>query len=210
VRAERGQDGEAVDRTPAFAPAGTRSVMTTPHDPNDRPRDPADGTPTWGEPGAGQPAGGQQRWNEPAPTQPGWGPPPAGQPGWGEQAGGHGGWGQPKRNGLGTAALIVGILALVTSITVIGGVLFGIAAIVLGVLGRGRVKRGEADNGGMATAGIVLGVLGLLAAIALVAAGAAVLFNTEGGREFIDCVNEAPDQAAVEQCEREFQETAQP
>ena len=49
---------------------------------------------------------------------------------------------QATRNGLGTAALVLGILAIPGAITIIGGVLLGILAIILGAIGRSRAKRG--------------------------------------------------------------------
>ena len=53
----------------------------------------------------------------------------------------------PKRNGLGTAALVMGILAVFPgTCTVIFGIVLGIVAVILGFLARGRVTRGEADN----------------------------------------------------------------
>ena len=41
-----------------------------------------------------------------------------------------------------TAALVLGILALVTSFTVFGGVVLGLLAIILGVIGLRRANRG--------------------------------------------------------------------
>src|ERR1700732_5624308 len=52
------------------------------------------------------------------------------------------------RNGLGTAALVIAIVGLLLCFTVVGGVVLGIAAVVMGFTGRGRVKQGEAKNGG--------------------------------------------------------------
>jgi len=133
-----------------------------------------------------------------------YGSPPANQPGYGQPAPG-GPAGSPK-NGLGVAALVLGILALLTSFTVLGGVLFGLLAIVLGLVGRGRAKRGEATNGGMALAGVILGVLGLLISVALIALGASFL-NSDSGRELQDCIESAgQDQAAAQQCQRDFAE----
>ena len=115
------------------------------------------------------------------------------------------GAGRPARNGFGWAALVLGILGLLTCWTVIGGILFGIAAIVLGFMARGRVKRGEATNGGAAIAGIVLGIIGLLLSIALIALGASLL-NSESGQNLQDCLRDANGTAAEEQCQRDFQE----
>lgn len=172
--------------------------MTTPGDPFEPPGDrPAAGGSQpagqgWGPP-ADQPAGGQ--YGSPAPSSQGWGSAPGGT----GQAG-------PKRNGLGLAALIVGIIALIGVLTVVGGVVLGIVAIVLGVLGRGRVKKGEADNGGMAIAGIVLGAVALVLSAIVLAAGAAFLFS-DSGQGLIDCVAQAGgDPAAEAACEQEFAE----
>jgi hypothetical protein len=64
----------------------------------------------------------------------------------------------PARNGLGTGALITGILAVVTCWTIVGGLAFGIVAAVIGLVARGQVKRGEATNGGAALVGTLLGI----------------------------------------------------
>lgn len=69
------------------------------------------------------------------------------------------------RNGAGVAALTLGVAALVLVLTVllfpIGGVL-GIAAMLLGLVGIGRVARWRAFNRGQAVAGLLLGALALL------------------------------------------------
>ncbi|MGH3869093.1 MAG: hypothetical protein ACRDQ4_23865 [Pseudonocardiaceae bacterium] len=66
---------------------------------------------------------------------------------------------------------MLGLLALVLSWTVTGGILFGVLALILVLLGRARVKRGESTNGGLSVDEVVLGVIGLLLAIGLVALG---------------------------------------
>ncbi|OAA29566.1 protein of unknown function (DUF4190) [Frankia sp. EI5c] len=138
------------------------------------------------------------------PPGPGYGYPPGGQgyppPGYGP----YGGGGQP-RNGLGVAALVLGIAAIVLSWTVVGGILLGIGALVCGFLGRGRVRRQEANNGGLALAGIITGAIG--AAIALVILIAAIaFFVSEEGRTYLTCLDDAGNnQAAIDQCTREFE-----
>ena len=108
------------------------------------------------------------------------------------------------RNGFGTAALVLGILALLTSITVVGGILLGIVAVVFGALGRGRGKRGDATNGSSATAGLVLGIVALVVAGGLIAVGASFL-NSDKGQKLRDCLeNAGTDQAAQQQCQEEF------
>lgn len=188
--------------------------MTSPQDPFATPPERgAEGSssdlPVWGAPAAGdQPAAGSPAAPPPG-QQPGqWG----GQPGWGGQAGQQqwGGGGAPpaggRRNGLGTAALVLGVLALVLCWTIVGGIVLGIAAIVLGVLGRSRARKGEASNGGMAVAGLVLGVLGLLAAGAIIALGIAA-FNSADFQNLTDCLESAQDQSQVEDCQREFEDS---
>ena len=78
---------------------------------------------------------------------------------------------------------------------------------ILGFLGRGRVKRGEADNGGVATAGIVLGFLGII--VSIVAIAIAIWgFNQAGGSDYVDCMRKAgSDRAAQQQCEEQFRRT---
>jgi hypothetical protein len=106
------------------------------------------------------------------------------------------------RNGLGIAALIVAIIAL---ISVVGGVVLGIVAVILGVLGWQRAKRGEATNGGIAIAGIVLGVLSIIEAIVVIVLSVWA-FNEVGGTDYMDCVSKAgSDQEAVQRCAEQFQ-----
>jgi hypothetical protein len=68
------------------------------------------------------------------------------------------------RNEFGVASVILGLVALMTCWLLIG-VPFGIAAIITGDLGRGRVKRGEANNPRTAVAGIVLGAVAIAAGL---------------------------------------------
>ena len=120
-----------------------------------------------------------------------------------------GGYGAPPQyrygGGMATAALVLGILAIVTCITVIGGILLGILAIVLGAVAASRARRGEAPGRGRAIAGIVTGAIGLVLSGLLVAAGVSLL-NSETGQELQQCLEEAgQDQAAIDQCQRELE-----
>ena len=145
-------------------------------------------------------------------TTPGDGYGQQGQQGWqqsyGDQGGNPPGWGQPAtppkpRNGMGTAALVFGILALL--------------AVILGSIGRGRVKSLQATNGGAATTGLVLGVIMLILGVItqILVIFFAVAFLNFGGanslQQLQDCVNNAnnqPNPAAVqqayEQCGQQF------
>lgn len=120
---------------------------------------------------------------------------------WGEQPAAQQ---QGRRNGLGIAALVLGVLGILTALFLIGG-LFGLLAVVLGFIGRGRVKRGEADNGGVALAGIITGVIAMV-----LAAGALVIsllvVGSESFQNLTECLAAAgEDQAAAEACIEEFQ-----
>jgi hypothetical protein len=100
-------------------------------------------------------------------------------------------------NGLGTASLVVAIVAL---ITLVGGVVLGVVAVILGFLGWGRAKRGEANNGGVAVAGIVLGFLSIIEAVAVIAF-AVWGFDRAGGSDYLECLSNAgAEQQAIQQC----------
>lgn len=107
-----------------------------------------------------------------------------------------------------TAALIPGILALLTSITVIGGIVLGLIAVVLGFLALRKASRGEADDRGRAVAGIVTGALGIIIAVILVAVGAS-LPNSHSGRNLQSWLKNAnANQSAVQQCQQQSRTTS--
>ena len=125
-------------------------------------------------------------------------------PAWGQQP--YGTAVAAPSNGLGTAALVVGIVAILAVISIIGGILLGVVALILGIVARGRVRRGEATNGGAALAGIILGAAAVVLSIGLVAAGVSLL-NSDSGKKLQNCLNSAGNnQEAVDQCQREFQD----
>lgn len=117
------------------------------------------------------------------------------------------GYGAPPRrprNGFGIAALVLGLLALVLSWTIIGGIVLGLLALIFGLLGLARVRRGKATNGGLSLAGIVLGTIGLLLAIGIVAFGLSIL-NSPAGQSYQQCIAKSGgNPAAIEQCSSEF------
>jgi heme/copper-type cytochrome/quinol oxidase subunit 2 len=132
--------------------------------------------------------GGYPSGYPPPPPQPyaGYAPPPQG-----------------PSNGLGIAALVVAIIAL---LSVVGGVVLGVVAIILGFIGYGRAKRGQATNGGVAVAGIVLGLLSIIEAIAVIAL-AVWGFNEAGGTDYVDCLSKAgSDEQAIQQCAEQFRD----
>lgn len=119
--------------------------------------------------------------------------------------------GQPGRpvvggGGMATAALVLGILALLTSWTVIGGALFGLLAVILGFLALGKVRRGLGTGRGRAIAGIVLGLLSIAIAIAIFAIGASIL-NSDEAQNLQECLRDAgTNQSEITQCEDEYRD----
>jgi hypothetical protein len=110
------------------------------------------------------------------------------------------------KNGLGLAALVVAIAGLLLCWTVVGGIVLGVVAVVLGFVGWNKAKRGEANNGGIAVAGIVLGVLAVIASVVFIVIGIG-LFKDFGGSDYMDCLSRAgSDQEAMQQCSDQFTE----
>lgn len=116
---------------------------------------------------------------------------------------------QRSRNGMGIAALILGLFALALSWTILGGILLGILALIFGLIGRSRAKRGEATNGGVSVAGVVLGIVGLLISVGLILFGIS-LINSPAGKDLRQCIEQSHgDAAAIQDCEKEFQRDVQ-
>jgi hypothetical protein len=87
---------------------------------------------------------------------------------------------------------------------VVGGIILGLCAIIIGFVARGRVKRGEATNGGIAIAGIVLGFLAIIVSLIFIPIWIGI-FAEVGGTDYVDCLSKAgSDQQAVQQCADEF------
>ena len=72
----------------------------------------------------------------------------------------------PHRNGVGLAALVAGFVAVAFAfVPIIGDIVAAptaLCAIVLGLIGLGRVEDGRATNRGEALVGFVLGLLAAL------------------------------------------------
>lgn len=149
---------------------------------------------------------GQQQWGPPeqqqwgSPTQAG--PPPA----------------QKPRNGMGTAALVLGILAILTCWLPVVGFVLGLVAIILGAIGRSRAKKLQATNGGVALAGLILGVLSVIVNIlvsVLLGAGIFAFLQAGGGQslqQFQQCLTDAQNagspagvQQAFQQCQAQLE-----
>jgi Domain of unknown function (DUF4190) len=148
------------------------------------------------------------------PTQPG---PPSGQYPPGQYppgqvpAGGYQDGAYPparRRNGTGTAALVLGVLALVLVLLLIFsplGALCGLLAVIFGIVGIVRANRREADNRGQAVAGLVTGGLALLLGIWFtISVGVWFSTHVNDFNRFGQCIDDASGQAAREECAREL------
>ncbi|MBT2409153.1 DUF4190 domain-containing protein [Streptomyces sp. ISL-12] len=106
---------------------------------------------------------------------PGHGPGPG--YGGGPQPQGYYGWQgmgpMPPRNGMGTAGLVLGIIAAVGFCMWPIAILLGVLGVIFGVVGRAKARKGEATNSGQALAGIICGAFGIA-----LGAGFAVLIFT--------------------------------
>src|SRR5690606_25114817 len=115
----------------------------------------------------------------------------------------------PKRTGLAIATLVLGILALISFWTVVGGYLFGVLGVIFGIVAAVKVRNGSGGGLGMTITGIVLSVLALIGATLFVIVGWS-FFVDVGGKDLVDCLNKAGnDQAAIDECERQWTENVE-
>ncbi|CAL9339576.1 DUF4190 domain-containing protein [Streptomyces werraensis] len=108
-----------------------------------------------------------------------------------------------RRNGFGIAALVLGIAAVLLFWTAFGGIVLGLLAVIFGVLGFRRGRRGVATNGTMAIIGAVLGALALVVSSVLLAMGVAVI-NSDEFKSYQDCIEQANSQSDRQDCARDF------
>ena len=111
--------------------------------------------------------------------------------------GGYGGEVQQPRNGMGVAALVVGIIALLFS-WFPGVGLLGVVAIILGIVGLSRVRKRMATNRGMSIAGIVLGALATI--IGIIVLIITVFVVQQAGTVFQECSQLEPGSVEQQQC----------
>jgi hypothetical protein len=145
------------------------------------------------------------------PPYPPQGPPPGQGPGPGPggsyQVGGYPA-ARGRRNGMGTAALVLGVVGLVLVILLLFsplGAFLGLLAVLFGILGLIRANRGEADNRGQALAGLICGAVALLFGILFtVSVGTWFATHVNDFRRFGNCMDKAATPAAREQCGRQL------
>lgn len=78
------------------------------------------------------------------------------------------GWpvaGPMPSNGLGTAGLVLGIIAAVLFVVWPLAIVLGVLAVIFGLIGGAKARRGEATNPGQALAGVICGAVGLVLAV---------------------------------------------
>ena len=114
-----------------------------------------------------------------APAAPG-APGPAAPGGYGYPAYPQGyGWpGMPMapQNGLGTTAMVLGILACcLFCFYGLPSLVLGVVAVILGDTGKKRDERGEANNRSQAQAGFIMGIIGIVLGLVILAFFAAVI-----------------------------------
>ncbi|MER7622228.1 DUF4190 domain-containing protein [Streptomyces sp. NPDC126503] len=112
--------------------------------------------------------------------------------------------GTKHTNGMAIAALVLGIVALVLFWTVFGGIVLGLAAVVLGIIGARRARGGRAPHGKMSVVGAVLGALAVIVSVVILAIGASVLGSNEY-KNFDECVRDATTQSERQACEQDFE-----
>ncbi|MEU6145348.1 DUF4190 domain-containing protein [Streptomyces sp. NPDC047081] len=171
---------------------------------------PGHGTPPYGAPGP-QGGGPQGGWAEsavpPPPMAPGGpapqGPPPPGGYGYPAYPQGYGwpGMQPPPQNGMGTSAMVLGIVSCcLFCFYGVFGLVLGILAVIFGIKGKRRADRGEATNRGQAQAGFITGIIGIilsLAMIALVIVGIVLAINdNDDSSDYDPYYNSAPSVSA--------------
>jgi hypothetical protein len=117
-------------------------------------------------------------------------------------------------NGLGVAALVLGVASLVAALSF---VLFplalpaGLLAVILGGIAVSRGRTRGATSQGQAIAGIVCGILALIVAIVFaVRFGTFVANNTSVFTSFDNCIAKAGDRSAVANCIAQFANDVRP
>ncbi|HXZ72191.1 MAG TPA: hypothetical protein VEH31_15165 [Streptosporangiaceae bacterium] len=108
------------------------------------------------------------------------------------------------RNGLGVAALVIGVASLVAGLSFVLfplGLLGGLVGLIIAIVALARGRARGATNAGQATAGLICSILALAIAIDLsVHVGTWAARNTSVFTRFDKCIAQASDRAAVATC----------
>ena len=113
-----------------------------------------------------------------------------------------------SRNGLGVAALVLGVASLVAAFSFVLfplGLLGGLVAVILGVIALSRGSTGGATNTGQAWAGTICGLLALVIGIVFaVRVGTFVEHNSGAFTSFDNCIAKASNRSEVATCIQRF------
>jgi hypothetical protein len=113
-----------------------------------------------------------------------------------------------SKNGLGTAALVLGVASLVAALSFVllpPGLLGGIVAVAIGVAALTRGRAGGTANPGQATAGLICGILAVAVSIAFsMRVGTFVAGNTSVFTSFSHCITTAGNHSEVAHCIARF------
>lgn len=113
-----------------------------------------------------------------------------------------------RRNGMGTSALVIGVVALTLVLLLLFsplGAFLGLLAVLFGILGLLRANRGEADNRGQAVAGLVTGGIALLLGVFFtISIGTWFATHVTDFNDFGRCMDSAVGAAAREDCARKL------
>ncbi|HEY6706737.1 MAG TPA: DUF4190 domain-containing protein [Actinomycetota bacterium] len=113
-----------------------------------------------------------------------------------------------RRNGMGTTALVVGVVALTLVLLLLFsplGAFLGLLAVLFGILGLMRANRGEADNRGQAVAGLVTGAIALLLGVFFtISIGTWFATHVTDFNDFGRCMDRAVGATAREDCARKL------
>jgi hypothetical protein len=117
--------------------------------------------------------------------------------------------GPPRvRNGLGVAALVIGVASLVAGLSFVLfplALIGGLVGLIIAIIALARGKTRGATNSGQAIAGLICSVLALIIAIDLsVHVGTWAARNTSVFTRFDKCVAQASNRAAVSNCIAQF------
>lgn len=113
------------------------------------------------------------------------------------------------RNGVGVAALVVGVVSLVLAVLIFFSpfsFILGLIAIILGIIGMSRASKGAATNRGQAAAGLITGILSILVAIAVGVSLIGFFTSHQSDiRKFGNCMRQADNDRDRAPCFRELE-----
>jgi hypothetical protein len=114
-----------------------------------------------------------------------------------------------QSTGMAVGSLICGIMSIVLSFFVclwFLSVPLGLVAIVLAIIARGKIARGEAGGAGLAKGGLITGVVGIILSV-VISLAVGLFFRAAGGRIQEELEKE---QRRLEQQQRQQRPTTQP